>query len=107
RLPAAAGLAATAAAAPPPRAPSRRLLLQEAEESCGQRQRQEDAQRNLGGARAAKGDAAQQVTLRAQEVFSHPRGAPGGGDPYQIRRRLQAVSGGVQLIAIWTHTRNF
>ncbi|KAI2557640.1 protein tyrosine phosphatase receptor type E [Homo sapiens] len=55
----------------------------------------------------AKGDAAQQVTLRAQEVFSHPRGAPGGGDPYQIRRRLQAVSGGVQLIAIWTHTRNF
>uniref|UniRef100_A0ABI7WZ07 Uncharacterized protein n=1 Tax=Felis catus TaxID=9685 RepID=A0ABI7WZ07_FELCA len=54
----------------------------------------------------AKSDASQQVPLRAQEVLPHPRGAPGGGDPRPVGG-LQALPGGVQLVAIWTHTRNF
>uniref|UniRef100_A0A673TBS9 Uncharacterized protein n=1 Tax=Suricata suricatta TaxID=37032 RepID=A0A673TBS9_SURSU len=53
----------------------------------------------------AKSDTSQQVPLRAQEVLSHPRGAPGGGDPRPVGR-LQALPGGVQLAAVWTHTRN-
>uniref|UniRef100_A0A5F9DG46 Uncharacterized protein n=1 Tax=Oryctolagus cuniculus TaxID=9986 RepID=A0A5F9DG46_RABIT len=54
----------------------------------------------------AEGDAAEPVSLGAQEALSHPRGAAGGGGAPALRRRRQALPRGVQLAAVWTRAGN-